>query len=412
MQNLLAETCTLMQDVLEKSLKWSKKKDSIWVTKKALFKMAGGAYKKKMGAAGEPLFWRHLRVLHVGKYLPKFTSKNTNGNPICFNAANKGFSDVWCKKCAKSTKVESEKCKDCFMAVRFSKLKPGQTLLSKVPQIAQFHEVLSRTNSSSTDEGIPRQYSTFKGEEFTKYLLPRALGLKVSDNCMIPRIYSAILEQENLTPLFKIKQLLCSIYDVAKPVQPKVAPSVNKDTGVVYVKDALQPTLKTSVHEMVDDEPEASDAGSRMWIAPAKKCNAQIGLGKKVKLTNKNSVGVPVGFFHVWGFNCADVYKWHSLQSGDFVLFGNTRDGFCRMGTVKAKFVWKSDEASQIFEFVNGEKPWLYGFTLDMITVIKFELTGSQLRDIIGCSYQTQSRLDLVKGQQVVDAIVHSGSSH
>ncbi len=378
MQDLIAKTCNTMYDLLQNFLKWSQDKDSIWVTKTTLFKLAGQSY-KKFDDHGKYLFWNHLRALSVTKCLPKFTTRNVAGKPLCFHSAFNLFSDIWCEKCSKLDDLMN-KCDECLSVVRFLKLKPGIKL--SLYKTLKSRPVLLKP----TVVRIQKEILTFKGFNFTKHLLPRVLGTTISEDCFIPLKYQKVLHNSALTPIVKINQLLDFIYPILK-------------TDIIKLTSVTTDVLQINQDVIL---PETNVDQSRVWIAPVRECNAQISLSNKIHLTEKNSVGVRFGKYHVWGFNAADVHKWHILQPNDYVVFGNTRHGLLRFGTVCGKFVWKAGESSCTFSYENNEKPWLYGFTVDIVTSIKWNMTGKILRALIGV-HQTQSMLTPENSKKILD---------
>lgn len=410
-EKLLVDTYLSVQDLLLTSFKWTSAKHSTWVTKRTLFRLAGKAYKTLEN--GQSVFYKHLKALGEHGYLPRFTTKNASGKRMCYNKQVTGFSDVWCKTCSKPQNKAA--CSQCLLAIRFCKLKPRCKLLSKLPKVSEFRAALSQPAPS-----IPiMEFSNFKGDDFTKYLLPRVLGLEVNDNCLIPDNMRDILTNAALPPIVKMEKLLDIVYH-SKPDHPKLdtdKPSVPvslslsseyNESGVQmqykqmqYKQDVTKPVTSV-IREPVPKKPS-------VWIAPTRECNARISLSRKVKLTKENSCGVPQGKYHVWGFNESDVYKWHTLQKGDYVLFGNTHDNFRRLGRVNGKFVWLKSIAGEVFEYEAEEKKWLFGFILHMETRTPFSIFGEDVQKILGFSYQSQNVLTDDKAAEIVGVLGRAG---
>lgn len=336
--HLIPETYKNVAETLPK-LKWSPKTTSRWVSKTTVFNLCGKAYLDLED--GESLFWCHLNMLHKSNHLPRFSSKNEKGIAVCYNKTKKVFSDTWCSSCknAKSLKY----CKICKKAIRF--LKPEYKLTTNMPKPSQFlkYEVDEKYGNTST----------FKGLDFTRYLLGLVFGYD-SEKAQIPLKLQTILLDELTSPMVKMDQLLNVIYGARK------------------------------------------DESKNLWIAPTQGDNEDKGLAKFVTLSPENSFG-SFGKHKVWGFNAADVYKWHELQIGDLVLFGNKRSGFKRLGTVTFKFIWKPEACY----FDSGK--WVYGFTLTIQRSLA--VSGDFLHQVFGYHHQTQCKVLDPYRDQVIEKL-------
>ncbi len=334
--DMLPQTWESIQDVF-KQLNHTILNNSSWIRKKRLLQLAGKPYLKMEN--GSKLFWIHLRILALGGNLPRYGSRNDKGIRVCFNSKKRQLTTQWCKKCCSLSC--NAKCDECVKVIRFIKL-PKPEILPPNPQ--DFTDFTIQHSSYSVLR------SNFKGDDFTRYLLPLALGYTSNEKCFIPRFIQVILDSP-LTDFGKVLGMLDGIYG-----KQKLAKQAN------------------------------------LWIAPTHDDNDAISLTKPIKLTNHNTVGIATGKYFVWGFNCKHVSKWNNLQLNDYVLFGNTHNGFHRMGKVQKKFIWINDASCDIFSYFSTAGIWLYGFTITF-EPIDFFIPGFALNAITGFHYQSQCKL-------------------
>jgi hypothetical protein len=328
---MLPQTWQSIQDVFSK-LNHTILNDSIWMKKSQLFQLAGKPYLTIEN--GAKLFWIHLRILALAGNLPRYGSRNNKGIRLCFNTDTKSLTTKWCKSCC-SLSCNSN-CKKCVKVIRFLK----STHDPSKPNPNDFADFVIKHSSSNV------VHSSFKGEDFTKYLLPLVFG-QDKPKIFIPVFLQLILDS-NMSYFSKVQAMLNGIY--------------GKRTE------------------------------KNLWIAPTHDDNDRISLTKPIKLTDKNSIGIPNGKYFVWGFNCNHVSKWHGLNVGDFVLFGNTHNGFYRLGKVQEKFIWLDDSSSDVFAYFSTAGIWLYGFTI-VFEPIDFFIPGSDMNSITGFHYQSQCKL-------------------
>lgn len=297
------------------------------------------------------LYWEHLRILASDGYLPKFTSKNNHAKRMCFNSQLGMFTDVWCERCLKG-----KKCDNCHLAIRFKAQK-------KI--LRNSHIEVSRQPQLDTEPSL--HTSSFKGVEFTNHLLPFILYNIPSPCYLIPQNLRNVVADKALTTLTKVQKLLHIVY-------------VDEQKTVQDVKSVLE--------------------SAAVWIAPTREENARVSLLHTIHLSNENCFkDVADGFYNVWSFNSHDVYKWHTLQTGDMVLFGNARYGFGKLGKVIGKFIWRNNFASNIYDYTNS---WLYGFILNMETQREFNIPSWRMRQIFRCHFQSQTRVDDLRKQKLV----------
>jgi hypothetical protein len=335
---MLPQLWTDMQEVLTK-LKYCGS-TSLWMKKNRLFGLIGKQYADVQN--GKNLFWIHLRILAFAGYLPRYTSRDKKGQPTCFNDKTKKLTTKWCQIC----KVGLHPCNNCFRVIKFI----GTPTSSEIPNPTGFTDFTIHHSSSSVIR------SNFKGPDFTKYLLPLVL-FGTNPICFLPKFIQRIIDvpqQDNRT---KVQALLDAIYG----------------------KQVI--------------------AQKQLWLAPTHDDNTRISLTKKIKLNKHNTVGIQKGKYYVWGFNCNHALKWHHLQLNDYVLFGNTWNGFNMLGKVQSKFIWINNEASNVFEYFSKAGIWLYGFTI-VFEPVNFLIPGSDMQEILfenskngNTHYQTQTKL-------------------
>jgi hypothetical protein len=330
--DMLPKTWESIQELFKK-LNHTSLNDSIWMKKNKLLQCCGKPYLQIKN--GSKLFWIHLRILAQAGNLPRYGSRNNKGIRMCFNNKKKKLTTTWCKLC--SSLLCNSKCNQCVKVIRFLKSPHEQTK----PNPLDFSDFMIKHSSDTI------VHSHFKGEDFTKYLLPIVLKEKHSE-VFIPRFLQVILDS-NMSAFATVQTMLNGIYGKRKSC-------------------------------------------GNLWIAPTHDDNDHISLSKPIKMTNENSIGLLGGRYFVWGFNCKHVSKWHDLQTNDYVLFGNTRNGFYRLGKVQHKFVWINDASSDVFAYFSTAGIWLYGFTI-VFEPVQFLIPGIEMNSFTGFHYQSQCKL-------------------
>lgn len=239
--------------------------------------------------SSQRLFWIHLNILHREGNLPKFTSRNEKGVKTCLVNGKKP-STKWCVKCKKSKKSN---CYSCVPAVRF--VRPSNVFKKfHAPILCDFYKYTELANLIPDTPFVTREIS-LSPIDTLKLLQDRTL-LKEA-----PVFVQRIILNDAFGLFDKILQLLDIIYGI----EPLRRPS--------------------------------------MWIFPIR--------NDLVKSNLMESQGVPDGQYDSWGFHVQESKKWHEMQVGDYVVFGNPE--FEIMARVSRKFVW------------NGQhETWYFGFTL------------------------------------------------
>lgn len=319
-----------IRSFLYKTLKWNPQRKSRWISKQLFYRKVG--YEYCIYAKSDPAFnvWATFWY-HVNLFV-------THTSLPIFRQMDFDFqvkygikkSDSRCNICKQYS--NNKNCEHCRIAICFLPFKESPYNLRICSPIKIFPKV-----SILLEKDIKK----YKGRKFAKFLLPNLIRYTNAP-------YSLSI----------IERALDTIYQERYPI----------------------PSSKTQ---------------QQLWIAPLSQLdgNRQSGLVKKILLDSKNTIGIlKAEVSHVWGFNASDCSKWHRLQIGDLVLFGNTFYGFGVFGQVRKKFIWSSLEDSQRV-FPDGDS-WLFGFTIDLQNT-STNLSCQDLQQILKVKnhYQTQCLL-------------------
>ncbi|HXF29868.1 MAG TPA: hypothetical protein VN457_08455, partial [Chlamydiales bacterium] len=267
---------------------------SPWLLKRSLYRLLTKD-KHARTAAGQRVFWTHVKKLVRSQSIPGFTSCDKKGYRVCFRDGK--IRKKWCSKCRDGTTLTS--CKSCKPVIRF---------VYKQAEEEKAEEQVEEKVEAHVEENVESPTS-FKGLSFTQFILPQVLaGFENADKPTMRCGNAAMLHiiddacQQRSNDLTVVNQLLERVYGT---------------------------------------RPERT---FKLWIAPIRSVNATVSLFGLVHLDDTNSVreqACKPGNHHVWGFNEKDVFKWYSLQADDIVIFGNVQEGMIFQAFVSSKFIWK-----------------------------------------------------------------------
>jgi len=320
---------------------------SPWLLKRSLYRLLTKD-KQARTAAGQRVFWMHIKKLVRSQSIPGFTSCDKKGYRVCFRDGK--IRKKWCSKCRDGKTIAL--CKSCKPVIRF--------VCKQVEEEKVENEVKEQVEEQ-VDEKVESPTS-FKGLSFTQFILPQVLAgfesedkptMRCGNAAMLRIIDDACQGERRSNDLTVVNQLLERVYGI---------------------------------------RPERT---FKLWIAPIRSVNAAVSLFGLVHLDDTNSVreqSCKVGNHHVWGFNEKDVFKWYSLQADDIVIFGNVQEGMIFQAFVSSKFIWKPNCSKAVFPFHKTEGGWTYGFVVH--NVLKIRLRGTRYLQLChNAPFQTQTMI-------------------